>query len=81
MTDEYLNSWDRRRENVGRADVKKRGEEENEGWNWERWRKHFAELQQQNVGRVMSHLKKAVQEEYYGDAALVCDYAGAGLVE
>ncbi|CAA3014471.1 Hypothetical predicted protein [Olea europaea subsp. europaea] len=79
MTDEYLNLWDRRRENVGRADVKKR-ERIMEMLLGSRWQ---LQLQQQNdtIGRVMSHLKKAVQEEYYGDAALVCDYAGAGLVE
>ncbi|KAG5548451.1 hypothetical protein RHGRI_013960 [Rhododendron griersonianum] len=32
------------------------------------------------VGRVMSHLNRAVKEERYRDAAFVRDYAGAGLV-
>ncbi|XP_047951210.1 protein EXECUTER 1, chloroplastic-like isoform X2 [Salvia hispanica] len=32
------------------------------------------------VGRVMSHLKKSLEEERYGDAALIRDHAGAGLV-
>ncbi|KAK4476927.1 hypothetical protein RD792_016096 [Penstemon davidsonii] len=88
-----------------------------EEWDWERWKKHFAEVDEQErivsvlksqlasaietedykdaarikvaiaaaatndtVGRVMSHLQKSVEEERYGDAALVRDYAGAGLV-
>lgn len=115
--DEYLNSWGRRWESFGVAEVKNGVEEENEEWDWERWRKHFAEVDEQErivsvlksqlaraidredygdaarlkvaiaaaatndtVGRVMSHLKKAVQEERYSDAALVRDYAGTGLV-
>ncbi|KAL3634654.1 Protein EXUTER 1, chloroplastic-like [Castilleja foliolosa] len=32
------------------------------------------------IGRVMSHLKKFVEEECYGDAALIRDYVGTGLV-
>ncbi|KAL7002977.1 executer 1 [Sarracenia purpurea var. burkii] len=32
------------------------------------------------VGRVMSHLNRAIQEERYQDAAFIRDYAGAGLV-
>ncbi|KAH6773215.1 UvrB/UvrC domain protein [Perilla frutescens var. frutescens] len=90
---------------------------EEEEWDWERWRKHFLEVDEQErivsilksqlanaieredyeeaarikvaiaaaarsdtVGRVMSHLKKYVDEEQYGDAALIRDHAGAGLV-
>ncbi|KAL8541795.1 hypothetical protein ACS0TY_002880 [Phlomoides rotata] len=91
--------------------------EDEEEWDWGRWRKHFEEVDEQErivsilksqlasaieredyedaarikvaiaaaatsdtVGRVMSHLKKFVEEEQYGDAALMRDYAGAGLV-
>lgn len=32
------------------------------------------------VGRVISHLNRAIEEECYNDAALIRDYAGAGLV-
>ncbi|GFY90098.1 UvrB/UvrC domain protein [Actinidia rufa] len=31
------------------------------------------------VGRMMSHLNRAIKEERYGDAAFIRDYAGAGL--
>ncbi|GER42089.1 hypothetical protein STAS_18855 [Striga asiatica] len=93
------------------------GEEEEDEWDWDKWRRHFVEVDEQErivsilksqlasavkredyedaarikvaiaaaatndtVGRVMSHLKKLVEEERYGDAALIRDYAGAGLV-
>ncbi|XP_073048313.1 protein EXECUTER 1, chloroplastic-like isoform X2 [Primulina eburnea] len=93
------------------------GGEEDEEWDWERWRKHFAEVDEQErmvsvlksqlasaikredyedaatlkvaiaaaatndtVGRVISHLKKCVEEERYGDASVLRDYAGTGLV-
>jgi hypothetical protein len=88
-----------------------------EDWDWERWRKHFDEVDEQElvvsllksqlshavsledyedasslkvaiaaaatndtVGRVLSHLNRAIKEERYRDAAIVRDYAGAGLV-
>ncbi|KAL0384401.1 UNVERIFIED_CONTAM: protein EXECUTER 1, chloroplastic [Sesamum radiatum] len=94
-----------------------KGGEEEEEWDWERWRKHFVEVDElerivsilksqlasaieredyeeaarikvaiaaaatnDTVGKVMSHLKKFVDEERYGDAALLRDYAGSGLV-
>ncbi|KAL9174448.1 hypothetical protein ABFS82_02G053700 [Erythranthe guttata] len=97
--------------------VAENGGEEEEEWDWERWRKYFVEVDEQEriasilksqlasaieredyedaarikvaiaaaatndtVGRAMSHLKKFVEEERYGDAALIRDYAGAGLV-
>ncbi|CAK9178134.1 unnamed protein product [Ilex paraguariensis] len=86
-------------------------------WDWERWRKHFSEVDEQErivsilksqladatkredyvdsarlkvaiaaaatndtVGRVMSHLNRAIEEERYQDAAFVRDSAGTGLV-
>ncbi|KAL3515479.1 hypothetical protein ACH5RR_022381 [Cinchona calisaya] len=88
-----------------------------EEWDWERWRKHFSDVDEQErivsvlkfqlasainredykdaarlkvaiaaaatndtIGKVMSYLNRAVQEERYGDAALLRDYAGVGLV-
>ncbi|KAI3445795.1 hypothetical protein Pfo_002460 [Paulownia fortunei] len=113
--DDYLNSF--RDQGVGGSVVVAEKGEEEEEWDWERWRKHFIEVDDQErivsilksqlasaieredyedaarikvaiaaaatndtVGRVMSHLKKFVEEERYGDAALIRDYAGAGLV-
>lgn len=92
-------------------------DEEEEDWDWERWREHFVEVDKDErivsilksqlaraleredyedaarikvaiaatttndtVGKVMSYMKKFVEEECYGDAALLRDYAGAGLV-
>ncbi|KAB2603329.1 protein EXECUTER 1 [Pyrus ussuriensis x Pyrus communis] len=86
-------------------------------WDWDRWRRHFLEVEQQErlvsllklqlgravyaedfedaarlkvaiaaaaandvVGRVISHLNRAIQEERYQDAAFFRDNAGAGLV-
>ncbi|KAM1264344.1 hypothetical protein ACFX2J_034165 [Malus domestica] len=86
-------------------------------WDWDRWRHHFLEVEQQErlvsllksqlgravyaedfedaarlkvaiaaaatndvVGRVISHLNRAVEEERYQDAAFFRDNAGAGLV-
>ncbi|PIN18649.1 hypothetical protein CDL12_08670 [Handroanthus impetiginosus] len=114
--DDYLSSFrdQRGEESVVVAET---GEEEEEEWDWERWKKHFVKVDEQarvvsilksqlasaveredyedaarikvsiaaastndTVGRVMSHLEKFVEEERYGDAALLRDYAGAGLV-
>lgn len=88
-----------------------------EEWDWERWKKHFTEVEEEErlvsvlqsqlahaisredyedaarlkvaiaaaatkdvVGRVMSHVNKAVEEERYRDAVLMRDCAGTGLV-
>ncbi|CAN4111974.1 unnamed protein product [Withania somnifera] len=88
-----------------------------EEWDWERWKKHFTEVEEEErlvsvlksqlahairredyedaarlkvaiaaaatndiVGRVMSHVHKAVEEERYRDAVFMRDYAGTGLV-
>ncbi|XP_051134810.1 protein EXECUTER 1, chloroplastic isoform X2 [Andrographis paniculata] len=93
------------------------GDEEEDDWDWARWRKHFLEVEEEEqivsilksqlanaiekedyedaakikvniaaattndtVGKVMSYMKKYVDEESYRDAALLRDYAGAGLV-
>ncbi|CAA2989588.1 Hypothetical predicted protein [Olea europaea subsp. europaea] len=64
-SDEYLNSRDRRRESVGMAEVKNRGEEENEEWDWERWRKHFAEYSQnaaENKNGLLDKNAKNIEE-------------------
>ncbi|KAK6135476.1 hypothetical protein DH2020_030778 [Rehmannia glutinosa] len=114
--DDYLSSF--RDQGVeGSLVVAENGEEEFGEWDWERWRRHFVEVDEQErivsilksqlasaveredyedaarikvaiaaaatndtVGRVMSHLRKFVEDERYGDAALIRDYAGAGLV-
>ncbi|XXG63549.1 hypothetical protein AAC387_Pa05g1710 [Persea americana] len=94
-------------------------EEEEEGgdWDWDRWSRHFKEVEEQErilsilklqlcdavqredyedaaklkvavatsarhdtVGRAISYLKRAVEEERYEDAAFIRDHAGAGLV-
>ncbi|KAL2537178.1 Protein EXECUTER 1 [Forsythia ovata] len=69
--DEYLNSWDWRRDSVGVAEVKNGGEEEDEEWDWERWRKHFTEVDEQEriVSVLKSQLAGAIDREDYGDAA------------
>ncbi|XP_073122219.1 protein EXECUTER 1, chloroplastic [Henckelia pumila] len=110
----YFDSY---RDRKVEADVAVVEEGEEEEWNWERWRKHFAEVDEQErmvsvlksqlanaikredyedaarlkvaiaaaatndtVGRVISHLKKCVEEERYRDASVLRDYAGTGLV-
>ncbi|XP_057787957.1 protein EXECUTER 1, chloroplastic [Salvia miltiorrhiza] len=117
--DDYLSSLRDQRADGTLVVAEKWGDEEEDGeeWDWERWRKHFVEVDEQErivsilksqlanaieredyeeaarikvaiaaaarsdtVGRVMSHLKKSVEEERYGDAALIRDHAGAGLV-
>ncbi|XP_047980204.1 protein EXECUTER 1, chloroplastic isoform X2 [Salvia hispanica] len=114
--DGYLSSLRDQRADGTLVVAEKWGDGEEE-WDWERWRKHFVEVDEQErivsilksqlaaaiqredygeaarikvaiaaaarsdtVGRVMSHLKKSVEEERYGDAALIRDHAGAGLV-
>ncbi|XP_073024062.1 protein EXECUTER 1, chloroplastic-like [Primulina eburnea] len=116
QVESYFDSYRDRKVEAG-VTVVEEGEEEEEEWNWERWRKHFAEVDEQErlvsvlksqlasaikredyedasrlkvaiaaaatndtVGRVISHLKKCVEEERYGDASVLRDYAGTGLV-
>ncbi|XXG55774.1 hypothetical protein AAC387_Pa03g3367 [Persea americana] len=92
-------------------------DEERRDWDWERWKRHFEEVEEQErlvsilksqlgdavqradykdaaklkvaiaaaarndtVGRVISHLNRAVEEERYKDAIFIRDHAGAGLV-
>ncbi|KAL3617324.1 protein of unknown function (DUF3506) [Castilleja foliolosa] len=113
--DDYISSF-RDQEVEGSNVVLENGKEADE-WDWEKWRRHFVVVDEQErivsilksqlaraveredyedasrikvaiaaaatndtVGRVMSYLKKFVEEERYGDAALIRDYAGAGLV-
>ncbi|CAL5358269.1 unnamed protein product [Camellia sinensis] len=118
--DDYMNSYRNRSKGVVKSvDVFEKGSEvvDDEDWDWDRWRKHFSEVDEQErivsilksqlahavnredyedasrlkvaiaaaatndtVGRVMSHLNRAIQEERYRDAAFIRDYAGAGLV-
>ncbi|KAF5936922.1 hypothetical protein HYC85_024428 [Camellia sinensis] len=118
--DDYMNSYRNQSKGVVKSvDVFERGSEvvDDEDWDWDRWRKHFSEVDEQErivsilksqlahavnredyedasrlkvaiaaaatndtVGRVMSHLNRAIQEERYQDAAFIRDYAGAGLV-
>ncbi|KAG6571871.1 Protein EXECUTER 1, chloroplastic, partial [Cucurbita argyrosperma subsp. sororia] len=91
--------------------------DDDRSWDWDRWRKHFDEVDEQErlvsflklrlshavyaedykdaaklkvaiaalatndtVGRAMSHLHRAIEEERYRDAAFIRDNAGAGLV-
>ncbi|XP_057496430.1 protein EXECUTER 1, chloroplastic [Actinidia eriantha] len=109
------------KDDVKIVDVLERGSEDvkdnDEDWDWDRWKKHFDEVDEQEhilsllksqlahavnredfidasrlkvaiaaaatndtVGRMMSHLNRAIKEERYGDAAFIRDYAGAGLV-
>ncbi|XP_022988702.1 protein EXECUTER 1, chloroplastic-like [Cucurbita maxima] len=96
---------------------RKDGDDDDGSWDWDRWRKHFDEVDEQErlvsflksrlshavyaedyedaarlkvalaalatkdtVGRAMSHLHRAIEEERYRDAAFIRDNAGAGLV-
>ncbi|XP_023530430.1 protein EXECUTER 1, chloroplastic-like [Cucurbita pepo subsp. pepo] len=96
---------------------RKDGDDDYGSWDWDRWRKHFDEVDEQErlvsflksrlshavyaedyedaarfkvalaalatkdtVGRAMSHLHRAIEEERYRDAAFIRDNAGAGLV-
>lgn len=117
--DDYVNSfWNQDK----RAGSEVKGGLDYEGvelqdWDWEQWRKHFSDVDEQErivsvlksqlasainredyedaarlkvaiaaattndtIAKAMSHLNRAVLEERYGDAALLRDYAGAGLV-
>ncbi|CAM0956730.1 unnamed protein product [Alopecurus aequalis] len=102
---------------AGEDDEDREAEEEDGKWSWERWKQHFAlieeseglvdELQLQlrtavyredyrsahklklaiaatsrndTVGRAISDLHRAVEEERYMDAAHIRDHAGAGLL-
>ncbi|CAI0401103.1 unnamed protein product [Linum tenue] len=110
------------REGLDEGPVVERGireecEDEGHEWDWDRWRRHFQEVDDQErlvsvlksqlsyavhkedygdaarlkvaiaaaamndtVGKVMTHLVKAVVEERYQEAAFLRDHAGAGLV-
>ncbi|XP_062204868.1 protein EXECUTER 1, chloroplastic-like [Phragmites australis] len=102
---------------IGDEEEEREVEEEEGKWSWERWKRHFAlieeserlvdELQLQlraavyredyrsahklrlaiaatakndAVGRAISDLNRAIEEERYRDAAYIRDHAGAGLV-
>ncbi|KAA0031451.1 hypothetical protein IC582_000227 [Cucumis melo] len=95
----------------------KKDVDDDRSWDWDRWRKHFDEVDEQErlvsflksrlshavyaedyqdaarlkvaiaalatndtVGRAMSYLHRAIEEERYHDAAFIRDNAGAGLV-
>ncbi|KAM3377470.1 protein EXECUTER 1, chloroplastic [Capsicum galapagoense] len=113
--DEYVN---RSSKGAGIAEKKSEiGGVDGEEWDWERWKKHFTEVEEEErlvsvlksqlahaisredyedaarlkvaiaagatkdiVGRVMSHVNKAVEEERYRDAVFMRDCAGTGLV-
>ncbi|OVA01862.1 Protein of unknown function DUF3506 [Macleaya cordata] len=116
--DDYMNSL---RNPVDKAQnndvVVKMNEEEVEDWDWNRWKKHFEDVEEQEkivsvlksqlsdavyredyedaaklkvaiaaiatndtVGRVITGLNRAIEEERYKDAAFIRDSAGAGLV-
>ncbi|XP_045819291.1 protein EXECUTER 1, chloroplastic [Trifolium pratense] len=112
--DSYMNSLRKDRSTAkDRTDVN----DEEWDWDWNRWRQHFDQVDDQerllvilksqlrhavyvedyeeaarvkvaiaaasnndSVGKVISLLKRAIKEERYGDAALLRDNAGAGLV-
>ncbi|XWS54578.1 hypothetical protein CRYUN_Cryun10bG0101000 [Craigia yunnanensis] len=103
--------------NDGVSDKQRRRRDEEDDWDWDRWKKHFEQVDEQErllsvlklqlneavrredyedaarlkvaiaaaatndtVGRVISHLNRAVVEERFQDAAFLRDNAGAGLV-
>ncbi|KAG6709963.1 hypothetical protein I3843_06G150800 [Carya illinoinensis] len=117
--DSYFNSQQKDAEDVrdGELSKSRNAEVEVEEWNWDRWRKHFDEIDEEErmvsllksqlghavfiedyedaarlkvaiaaaatndtVGRVISHLNKAIEEERFQDAADIRDNACAGLV-
>ncbi|XP_016502849.1 protein EXECUTER 1, chloroplastic-like [Nicotiana tabacum] len=114
--DDYVN-WSKGAELAERSSAEKEVCVDGEEWGWERWKKHFTEVEEEErlvsvlksqlahaisredyedaaklkvgiaaaatkdiVGRVMSRLNKAVEEEQYKDAIFMRDYAGTGLV-
>lgn len=114
--DDYVN-WSKGAELAERSSAEKEVCVDGEEWDWERWKKHFTEVEEEErlvsvlksqlahaisredyedaaklkvgiaaaatkdiVGRVMSRLNKAVEEEQYKDAIFMRDYAGTGLV-
>ncbi|XP_017971420.1 PREDICTED: protein EXECUTER 1, chloroplastic [Theobroma cacao] len=103
--------------NDGVSDERRRQRGQEDDWDWDRWKKHFEQVDEQErllsllksqlneavsredyedaarlkvaiaaaatndtVGRVISHLNRAVVEERFHDAAFLRDNAGAGLV-
>lgn len=117
--DAFVNSRlsQNRRNGGGGAEEKEFPRDDMGDWDWERWKRHFGDVDDQEriisilksqlrhavnredyedaarlkvaiaaassndtVGRVMSCLDNAVKEERFGDAALLRDFAGAGLV-
>ncbi|KAI9110431.1 hypothetical protein K1719_018591 [Acacia pycnantha] len=117
LRDEALGAWNTASVAEKDGSEKENREPEDEEWDWDRWRKHFQDIDEQerlvsilksqisravcmedfedaarlkvaiaaaathdSVGRVISHLNKAIEEERYTDAAFLRDKAGAGLV-
>ncbi|KAG6710996.1 hypothetical protein I3842_05G030800 [Carya illinoinensis] len=115
--DSYFNSNRKKADDVRDGELSQSRDSEEEEWDWDRWCKHFDEIDGQEclvsilksklghaayiedyedaarlkvaiaaaatndtVGRVMSHLNKAIKEERFQDAAYIRDNAGAGLV-
>ncbi|KAF5206609.1 Executer 1 protein [Thalictrum thalictroides] len=120
--EDYLSTNSKEKEDVSvdfeeNKEVVKSNEEEIEEWDWERWKKHFEQVEEQEkivlvlksqlgnavygeeyeyasklkvaiaaaasndvVGRVITQLNRAIEEERYQDAAFYRDYAGAGLM-
>ncbi|XP_018811246.2 protein EXECUTER 1, chloroplastic-like [Juglans regia] len=113
----YFNSNRKEADDVRDGELSESRNSEEEEWDWDRWGKHFDEIDGQEclasilksklghaayiedyedaarlkvaiaaaatndtVGRVMSHLNKAIEEERFQDAAYIQDNAGAGLV-
>ncbi|KAI3919372.1 hypothetical protein MKW92_046508 [Papaver armeniacum] len=91
--EDYVNRrWDSGLQDVVKSVIKKKNNQnsnrdlvmekvtgiEGEEWDWDRWKKHFEDVEEQE--KIVSVLKRAVEEERYGDAALMRDNAGAGLI-
>ncbi|XP_049404116.1 protein EXECUTER 1, chloroplastic [Solanum stenotomum] len=111
--DDYVN-WSK---GVGLDERKSEIGVDDQEWDWERWKRHFSEVEEEErlvsvlksqlahaisredyedaarlkvaiaaaatkdiVGRVMSHVNKAIEEERYRDAVFMRDCAGTGLV-
>ncbi|OMO85258.1 hypothetical protein CCACVL1_10319 [Corchorus capsularis] len=115
--DSHMNPFRKDALNDGVLDKQRRRREEEDDWDWDRWKKHFEQVEEQErllsllksqlseavlredyedaarlkvaiaaaavndtIGRVISHLDRAVAEERFQDAAFLRDNAGAGLV-
>ncbi|KAI9079271.1 hypothetical protein K1719_038756 [Acacia pycnantha] len=117
LRDEALGAWNTATVAEKDGSEKENREPEDEEWDWDRWRKHFQDIDEQerlasilksqiscavcmedfedaarlkfaiaaaathdSVGRVITHLNKAIEEQRYTDATFLRDKAGAGLV-